>query len=253
MPETNCRRLHFRFDWKASLLVLLFLPLLLGLGFWQLDRAEQKQQLQLLFQERQNAGPVLLEQLSSRNDLRYQPVIMRGSYLNDKAILLDNRIYQGRFGYEIITPFLLESSELIVLINRGWLKGDVSRRTLPEIAPIEASVELLGEVHVPQGELIAFQKPPSLEWPYRVQSVDVSALQDQFSKPLFPYTVRLNEGSPGHFQSNWVVVNLQPEKHIGYAVQWFAMSVTLLIIAFLANSNCWALIKARKQSNNQEV
>jgi cytochrome oxidase assembly protein ShyY1 len=83
-------------------------------------------------------------------------------------------------------------------------------------------------------------------WPRVVQSIDITELAADFDLPIYPYTVRLAEHYPGSYQANWQLVNLQPSKHIGYAVQWFAMSFTLVLIALLANTNIWAWLKAKK-------
>ncbi|MEH6911867.1 MAG: SURF1 family protein [Oceanicoccus sp.] len=248
MTEFKHQGLQFTLDWRATLLVLMLLPLLLSLGFWQLDRADEKRALQKLFQQRQVAGPIAIEALSEHQDLRYQPTTLQGRYINEKSLFLDNRIYQGRFGYEIITPFKPARSDALVFINRGWVEGDISRRSLPKIESIVAEVELLGEVYVPQGDMLMLAEETNITWMSTVQAINIERLGEKFDQRLFPYVVRLSVESPGSYQSNWVVVNLQPEKHVGYAVQWFAMSVTLLIIAFLANTNCWSLIKGRKSN-----
>jgi|TARA_B110000908_G_scaffold130532_1_gene153505 cytochrome oxidase assembly protein ShyY1 len=246
MADIKHQGLQFTLDWRASLLVLMLLPLLLSLGFWQLERADEKRVLQELFQQRQSAGPIAIEELSENQDLRYQPLTLRGRYINEKSLYLDNRIYQGRFGYEIITPFRPVSSDDVVWVNRGWIAGDVSRRTLPKIDPIVGEVELLANVYVSQGEVLMLAEEEKIRWMGVVQAINFEKLSQKFDQRLFPHVVRLSSESPGSYQPNWVVVNLQPEKHVGYAVQWFAMSVTLLLIAFLANTNCWALIKGRK-------
>ena len=241
--SSSSKRLQFTFDWRASLLVLLLLPVVTSLGFWQLSRAEEKRQMLALFEDRQARGPVAIEQSDADADLRYQPVALRGRFLNDQNLLLDNRIYQRRFGYEIITPFLLADSQQLVLVNRGWLQGDVARRALPEVAAVTGTVELGGEIYVPQGEVMLLAEDRSSGWPRVVQAVNIEQLQKEFKQPLFPYTVRLQAASPGALQPNWLVVNLQPEKHTGYAVQWFSMGIALLIIALLANTNIWRLLK----------
>lgn len=246
MPEDTVSRLQIKFDWKASALVLMLLPVTMSLGFWQLDRAEEKRQIQALFQQRQNNGPVPIEQLDENSDLRYQPVELQGNYLNDKWLLLDNRINHGKFGYEIVTPFKLTNSNLVVFINRGWVPGDISRRTLPSITAVDNEVELVGEIYVPQGQMMVLESQPITEWSTIVQSIDVKGLASKVDGEVFPHTVRINEFSPGAYKSNWMVVNVQPAKHTAYAVQWFAMTFTLLIIAFLSNTNSWALLKARK-------
>jgi cytochrome oxidase assembly protein ShyY1 len=250
MSELKMLRLQFTPDWRASALALLLLPLLLSLGFWQLERAEEKRQLESLFAQRQASAALAIEEIWHRADVRYQPVRLQGHYINDKQLLLDNRIYQGQFGYEVITPFLLSSGDKVILVNRGWLAADRSRRSLPGITPIDGPVELIAEVYVPSSEMMLLGDEQSEGWPRIVQSVNVASVAASFEQTLFPYTARLKDFSPGHYQPNWVVVNLQPEKHTAYAVQWFTMSATLLLIAFLANTNFWALIKP--SGNNKQ-
>ena len=248
MSERMANKLQFKFDWKTSALILLLLPLLVSLGFWQLDRADEKARLQALFDKRQASAAIAIDQLNVDDDLRYQPVKLIGEFANDKSLFLDNRIYQGQFGYEVVTPFNVSNRELTVLVNRGWVKGDISRRSLPDVVGVPANVEILGQVYVPQGDMLVLEHSSSEGWPKVTQSLNIEALAPDFDTALFPFSVRLNEGAVGFLASNWNVINLQPEKHVGYAFQWFAMSFTLLIIGFLTNTNFWALRKLRKQS-----
>jgi cytochrome oxidase assembly protein ShyY1 len=60
---------------------------------------------------------------------------------------------------------------------------------------------------------------------------------------VFPYPIRIAAGEPGALAVNWLVINVSPDKHRGYAVQWFAMAVALLIFFALRSSNLWQLIK----------
>lgn len=249
MPESVPNRLRIKFDWKASALVILLMPLLLTLGFWQLDRADEKLSLQTLFDERLSSEPVALVDVKDISDLRFVRVKVQGQFINEKTLFLDNRIFQGQFGYDVVTPFSISNSGQVVFINRGWVKGDISRRTLPTIEPVVGSVELVGQVYVPHSEMLVLDKLTASGWPKVMQSFNVEMLEGDFESTLFPYSIRLEERSPGFLISSWRVVNLQPEKHTGYAVQWFAMSLTLVIIGFLANTNVWALVKARNESN----
>ena len=244
---TSSQNFKFNFDWRVTTLVVVLLPVLLSLGFWQLDRAEEKHQLQAEFAAKQARGPVPVEQLDPADDLRFQPVRLRGTFMPGKVIFLDNRIYRGQFGYEVVAPLLLASGDRVVLVNRGWVPGDKSRRHLPDITRVDGEVELTGDIYVPQGELLALSDEQVTGWPRVMQSIDVVGLAPEFTLPLFPYTVRLQAGSNAVLQPSWVVVNVQPAKHTGYAVQWFAMSTALVLIAVLANTNLWALITRRRQ------
>ena len=238
--------LQFSLDWKSTVLALLLLPCLILLGCWQLDRAEEKRELKRLFEQRKILSPVDITDLSQNQDLRYRRVRLRGEFVNQQVLFLDNRIHRGQFGYDVVNPFKLINSDLWVMVNRGWIQGDRSRRTLPAINVVEGEVELLGEIYVPQGKMLSLGARPINTWPRVVQSLDIEALSQSMGKNIFPYSVRVDVDAKGAYFPNWIVVNVQPQKHIAYAFQWFAMAVTLLFIVLLVNTNLWELIKRPK-------
>jgi surfeit locus 1 family protein len=241
------RGLLFTPEWRSVGLALLLLPLLFTLGLWQLERAEEKRVLQSHFEDRKLHGPVDFEALLEIEDLRYQPVRFRGEFINQYTLFLDNRIHKQQFGYEVITPFKLSSSNLWVFVNRGWVPGDRSRRSLPNVDSVNGIVDLIGEIYVPQSNMLTLGgEELATEWPRVTQTVDVAQLSEEFSMDVFPFTIRLRESSPGLFKENWLVVNLNPEKHTGYAVQWFSMSVALCLLVIAANTNIIALMKKKK-------
>jgi surfeit locus 1 family protein len=222
---------HYRFDWKLSLLTGLLLPLLLSLGFWQLQRAQEKLELQEQYSARQNEAPVSLEQLSPDDDLQYRQVELTGRYDNAHNFLLDNRIHQGRAGYDLITPFITEAQR-VVLVNRGWLAQGPTRAQLPPVAAIEGDVTVRGSVYVPVGmPLVLGSITPDEGWPQVIQTLEPGAAgvaAGHGAADVFPYSVRLAEGAPGVLVRDWPVISMTPERHHGYAVQWFAMAAMLL-------------------------
>lgn len=222
--------MQFRPGWKLSLFFILMLPCLLSLGFWQLQRGQEKQQILELVDERRSAAPMAISQLLQAEDVAYVQVRLRGSYLTDRVILLDNQLYQGQFGYEVIMPFRSVGGDLL-LVSRGWVPGSLHREQLPVLEPVAATVDLLAEVYVPLGEAYTLEDtalPPG--WPKRVQVLDLDALAQALSQPLYPYVLRLRSGSATVLQGHWQDVNIQPQKHTAYAVQWFAMAVALVVL-----------------------
>lgn len=247
MPKPDSQQsLKITPDWRTCLFALLVLPLLVSLGFWQLGRADEKAQLNALFQQRQQAGPVDISELDKTTDLTFRQVSLRGRYDDERLLLLDNRINQGQFGYEIISPFVIAGSERIVLVNRGWVAGDKSRRTLPAVQTSTELVSLSGEVYVSQGSLLVLGQQQTAGWPRVVQQLNMENLATEFGSKLYPHSVRLKAGNPGAYEPNWVVVNMQPEKHHAYAFQWFAMAAAVVIITVLLNTNIIALLKREK-------
>lgn len=246
--------LRLDLEWRTTLLTAVLLPVLVALGFWQLEREQEKLALSAMFAQRQQLAPVPLASLSVTDpaSLAYLPVTVTGSLVRDRYLLLDNRIYQGKFGYEVVALFRLEPSGQPVLINRGWIAGDPARLELPEVTQPSASMTLTGHVYVAPGEpyLLAAQ---SLEegWPKRVQALDMAllapALVTTDGAELYPYPVRLDGDQPAALTVDWQVVNVSPAKHRGYAVQWFTMAAVLLIFFVLRSSNLWQVIRRKDE------
>src|SRR5207253_7334134 len=113
-----------------TLVVLVLLPVLVALGFWQLGRGEQKRVLLANYAERRVAEPMLFDQLQRFEDPAFRRVRLRGQFDSGHSVLLDNRMRNGKVGVELLQPFLDQASGLWVLLNRGWLPWP-DRRTPP--------------------------------------------------------------------------------------------------------------------------
>lgn len=224
----------YRWDsnWKIVLLVALMVPVLLRLGFWQLERGEEKQLLQNQFERQSQLAPVALaaldfDAIAASGQPNYQTVVFSGRFDNEKLVLLDNRIYEGAVGYHALMPFTTTDGQSL-LVNRGWLAGNPDRRQLPALAPVDGEVELLGKLYIPLGEPVLLGTDSWAEgWPVVVQWENIEGLAERLALPLLPYSVRLEPGSVAALVSDWPAINTQPEKHRGYAVQWFLMAAAV--------------------------
>jgi len=246
--------LELDLEWRTTLLVVLLLPALIALGFWQLDREAEKRELLARFEARQAAAPEPIDgALAARGPgaLAYLPVRLRGRYLADRYLLLDNRVQGGRFGYEVVSLFAREDGGY-ALVNRGWVPGDPARRSLPEPAAPAGVVALTGQLYVPPDPpyLLADQSSAVDDWPRVLQALEmgplVEALAAELGEPVFPWSVRLDADAPGALAVDWPVVNVSPAKHRGYAVQWFSMAAVLGLFFVLRSSNLWALLRGRQ-------
>ena len=217
----------FRPGLLPSLLVLALLPLLLGLGFWQLARAEEKRALLAVHQARQVAAPIAIGQLERHADPAYVRVQLHGRFDARHSLLLDNRIRGGRAGVEVLQPFLDQASGLWLLLNRGWLPWP-DRRIAPAFATPASDLSLTAWVYVPLGAVFQLQQePPASGWPRLLGAVEADALWRQLGRAGLSYELRIEPG-PASFQADWPVVAMSPDKHLGYAVQWFALAAALL-------------------------
>ena len=242
-------RVKIQWDWKATVLALALLPVLLWLGFWQMDRAEEKKQLQALYNKRMASPALPLSALQTPEAMRYQPVIIEGEYLPQWNLLLDNKVYRGSFGYEILTAFKLNNKQQWIWVNRGWIAGDRARLSLPNIPlPPSGQQHVNAEIYIPQGKVMQLGEDNNKAWPRVVQAINIQALAKELKQDMFPYSARLAPAEAGVLERNWLVVNIEPAKHTGYAVQWFALAVVAIIITLLANTNIWAVRKAKREN-----
>ena len=226
----------YRWDsnWKILLPVLIAVPLLMRLGFWQIERAEEKQKLQAQFDQQSSLPPIALAasiQAAADQGLAQgnQRLSFAGYFDNQHMLLLDNRIKNGSVGYEVLAPFTTDQGASL-LVNRGWIEGFADRRQLPVVPPVEEHVELIAKVYVPLGQPVLLQADQwSEQWPIVVQSVDIDRLAQRMDISFYPYLLRIEAAEPGALLVDWPAVNTRAEKHWGYAVQWFLMAAALLV------------------------
>jgi surfeit locus 1 family protein len=236
----------------SSLTTLLILPLLVYLGVWQLQRWEEKLQLQNALENRSKAPPLILssqdmqtklkEIINEKTELqtiRFRRLEVIGHFLNTKQILVDNQILEGKVGYRVITPFLAEGDPKILLIDRGWIPLGKNRHTLPSITPIIEKVTLSGIINFPvQGIILKKNaKPFDNVWPHRVQYLDFQILSRLMQTPLYPFLLQLNEKNAYEFSLLPTSFAVSAERHLGYAVQWFIMALAVFIYFLVINSH----------------
>lgn len=218
---------RFRPGIAPTLVVLVVLPVLISLGFWQLGRGEEKRILLDTYAERRAAPAMSAELLPSTADPAYRRVQLRGSFDAQHSLLLDNSIRDGKAGVELIQPFHDQSSGLWLMVNRGWLPWP-DRRTPPAFETPAEAMSLDAWVYVSPGA--TFQLHPDAQgasWPKLVTAIDPAKVWPEMNREGFAHELRLEAG-PAAYRADWPVVAMGPEKHLGYAVQWFAMATALV-------------------------
>lgn len=229
--EACIRNHRWQPDWRLWTLVLVFLPLLIWLGIWQLGRAEEKAAQQARWE---TLSPV--EWPISGQAIEGQPVIIEGRFVPDKQWLLDNRTRGGRAGYEVLTLFEPRHQPPVV-INRGWLPGPRDRATLPAI-PVSGN-----EVYRLKARVADWPAPPVIGaveepkgWPRRVQALTPELASQNTDQTVDGTFLRLaDEQQPGALQVDWAPARLGVDTHYGYAVQWFGLAIALTVLSIVAS------------------
>jgi surfeit locus 1 family protein len=253
----EARKFTFDPEWRITLFAVVMVPFMVFLGFWQLQRADEKAALAAASEQRRQQSPVPLEELweAPGDTLAYRPVQATGRFLPDEYFLLDNRIHRGRFGYEVVGIMQLAGNAGFALINRGWIAGDPARLVQPRVPASGDRVTVSGHVYVAPGNpYLLAEQDLGAGWPKLLQALEMDkllpVLERQLGSPIFPYPVRIDAAVPGALTVDWQVVNVSPEKHRGYAVQWFTMALFLTIFYLLRCTNLWQLVKGSGESRN---
>lgn len=224
-------RYTFRFDWRMTLFTAAFLPFLISLGMWQLDREQQKKDVETLYKIRSSSDAVDISSIDwTHNDLNWAAVVATGYFDSQRQLLLDNRILNSVVGYEVISPFYTEQGAL--LVNRGWVAQGSSRQSLPDVELTEEQITIVGHIYVPDGELMILgaEEAATEIWPKVIQSVNISELGKSMNEEFKPQLIRLNQNSEAVLETNWTAINMRPEVHRAYAVQWFLMALVLIFL-----------------------
>ena len=207
------------------------MPTMLWLGFWQLDKSEHQQARRDAFAAADSpALPV--SALEDPMAQAFTRVETRGSYLSDRTVLIDNIVRGGRNGFFVVTPFR-QSSGALLLVNRGWIPQTPRRQPIGDLQ-VDAGLQTLsGRVgSLPVGGLrLGDPEPTGGPWPRILQFPTVEDVSALLGQPLEPWVLLTDPDDSSTFLRSWEPGGLPPERHLGYAVQWFAMCLALTVLA----------------------
>lgn len=239
MLQAIARRLRrFRPRLVPTLVVLVLLPCLIGLGLWQFERGRAKAVLEARVQAMSEQSSVALSQaLRDRDALHYRAVTVEGEFVPLLQHLLDNRLDHGRPGYEVLVPLRLASGDYL-LVDRGWVAAAPDRRTHPQPAVPQGRVRLEGHLRpAPERGLYLGQGEAAPRANAVVQYVDMQALRRGLDGHLLDPVLYLSPASAHGFgPREWVIAAMPSSRHYGYSLQWFSLALALVVLYVLAQS-----------------
>jgi cytochrome oxidase assembly protein ShyY1 len=213
-------------------LTLVLAALALGfllLGLWQLERRAEKEALFTRFAE---APEMSIGQALAHESL-FARVEAPGRYDPTRHLLLDNRVWNGRAGVHVLTPFALADGTTL-LVNRGWMPLPADRRSLPEV-PTDASPRTLRArlVRPPSGgpRLGEADVLVADRWPQLVTYLDLESAAAALGGPVLPWILLLDAGDDSGFADRqWRPAAMAPAVHGAYALQWLALLAATVVI-----------------------
>ncbi|MDO8905118.1 SURF1 family protein [Hydrogenophaga sp.] len=208
----------------VSVAALLTMAATGALGFWQLDRAGQKRDLQARIDERAqlpawNAADVL--NMDGPAAGLHRVVQLSGEWVPGTTLFLDNRQMAGRPGFFVVTALRLEGSAMAVLVQRGWVPRDFQERSrVPEVLTPDGIVAVQGWLAPPPGKL--YELGEAGTGPIR-QNIDIEGVSQEWGVPLLALSVVQTGTATDALRRDWSVVTAGVQKHLGYAFQWFGL------------------------------
>lgn len=232
---TAMRHYSFKPSLFSLILMLAGLTLFTRLGFWQLDRAAERDAVNHEREQRAMAPTLALTSPETVDlaALRYRSVTLFGEYDREHEFLLDNQPEAGAVGFHVLTPFRVQGSPVAVIINRGFvpLGPDRLHPVIPSPPP-EGPVMLLGLID--DLYRVGFQLEgagvPGAGWPSLVQVPDTGQMSTRLGYPLSAYQVLLSAKAEGGFGRSWHTRRLDADKNRGYALQWFMLAALTLVL-----------------------
>jgi surfeit locus 1 family protein len=222
----SLREYRLRFRLFPFLLLAVPIPLFMYLGFWQLDRAEQKRELAATLEQRSHLPPVAITGMSTDSEqLRWRNVTARGEFEPAGRVFIENRMYAGRNGFHVITPLRLAGSDVRVLVNQGWVAADRALG-IPQLPTPSRAVEVSGRVDVPAAPALLLHQTPDMAaaWGNRWPFLTVQLFAERAGYPVVPFVILQSPGDAEGFLRNWPKDMPKEGMHLGYAIQWFAFA-----------------------------
>jgi surfeit locus 1 family protein len=222
----------WRFRWPGVVVTaaaLAVVAVCITAGNWQTRRAEYKEVLAAQLDSRAAAPPERMDRTPVvAEDWAFRRVRLRGEFVPDKGLLLDNRVLRGRVGYEVLAPLRIEGSDLHVLVNRGWIAAPPTRAELPAVSTPPGVQEIEGVAVLPPARVFELGDgaPAGAVW----QHFLMERYQKWSGLALQPVIVQQTSAAPDGLAREWSRPDTGVQKHRGYAMQWYLFAVLVIVL-----------------------
>lgn len=234
--------------WLPLALTLIMLPVLLTLGFWQVDRLEWKEDLQQRIADKNSSEPISLTDRTAVAALtqdrdNYAIAKIRGEFIHTHEQLWFAAVTtrppglaaSDKVGFHVLTPFRL-ADQTVIYVDRGFIPDRLKDPLLR--ADVPGAVDLTVRIRWPdlRGRFDAPDKPAENLW-YVKNPIRMAELAGFEAWPFLLEQVAPQAGWPYAGQSRVELSN----RHLEYAVTWFGFAAILVIISLL-----WHIRNARQ-------
>ena len=220
------------FKSKILIFAIIFVPITISLGMWQIERANEKKLIIANYDKLLVSAPIALQKNQMLNN--WQPIETTGTY-EDTIVYEDNAINNGKAGFKVYHLFRNDDGTFI-FIHRGFIERNLIKNNLPEVKIPTEKKSIYGTTLFKQNN--TFVKNIEESDSRIIQEFNASLLIDKYpmlkDKYLHPFLFNLDIRDVNKYQPIEKPVNMTASKHIGYAIQWFGLCAALIILTIYA-------------------
>ncbi len=211
----------------------LLIALTVGLGRWQVNRAEEKSQRQALLEKRERDAPVVLTgMVSSADSVLYRHLVAAGSWIPAGQVFVDNQIHEGRAGFHVVTPLRLQGSPAAVLVNRGWIARDRAYPQPPGVPVPEGVARISGIASLPPARFLELSGEGVAGQVF--QNLSIERYRAATGLEVLPFVLLADSPAPGLARVR-EVPRMGVEKHREYALTWFSLATLAFVLWIVMN------------------
>lgn len=227
--------IKFRFRWASFFATAIVVVICVSLGQWQLSRAHGKERIENSIKLRDVMLPIALEDIREEaGSAEFRHVFVKGEFIQNWPIYLDNRPQNGEAGFYLLMPFKVAGTDKYVLIMRGWLKRDISERTKLKLTPVPVGgIEIQGVIRNDPGKVFQLGTDAPVRPHAIMQNLNVAEFAQAAKLSMYPFILQQTNDTKDGLVRAWPRPSLGIEKHLGYAFQWYALAVTAFVFFFV--------------------
>ena len=220
------------FKSKILIFAIIFVPITISLGLWQIERANEKKVIISNYDKLLVSTPIALQKEQPLEN--WQPIQTVGAY-QDLVIYEDNAINSGKAGFKVYHLFQ-NGDGTFIFVHRGFIERNIIKNNLPRIDTPLGKKNIKGTALFKQNN--TFVKNIEESDIRIIQEFNTSVLIERFpilkDRYLHPFLFNLDVRDADKFQPIEKPVNMTASKHIGYAIQWFGLCAALIILTIYA-------------------
>jgi cytochrome oxidase assembly protein ShyY1 len=195
-----------------------------------MQRAQQKETIEAQVKARESIPPIDISPSIDIKQMEYTRVTLKGEFVKDWPLYLDNRPMHGIAGIYVMMPFKLQKNSQYVLIARGWTPRDSRDRTaIKKIETPTGVIQIEGIVKSNSGHVLQLGESEALLPGVLTQNLEIDAFIQASKLPAYPFIVEQTSNTKDGLLRDWPRPSLGSERHRGYAFQWLALAATALL------------------------